>query len=305
MNPLEITMHVLSLADAASVTGVQLIEDTGAQLLLAQGSELSVVARGAAKAERRPVMQLGAAPAWDIHVKADGSFGAVYAQPASAVSWIMVKDASSSPPTRLNTDAFAVYSRPHFVKGQPDGRSVTAIQDQNGRSWVTSFRGETSTGGILPKQLAGPEKSILDARLVRGPTGYWLFLLMRVPGTVASSTARKTATGTRMPGLVYCRRLDVDLNASGAAVRVLGDHPVYEFDVAAAGGDEFAIFATTPTGAILGKGAGKDGALAPTSWQETSFKNALSSPSILVHQGVVHLAALENAGEPNAHVLQQ
>ncbi len=303
---MNIKLLPLPLDDAASVTRVQLFIGSGVQLLAASGGELSVITEGPGHADRVPAMQLGGGQAWDAR-RLDGGplggtfFTAVYVQAGSATSSIMSKTAKARSGTRLHEEAFAVYVQPHYVKGRITTLPVTAIHLKDGRAQAVLFSYDPQSGAPTMRPAGDPAPLMTDARLLADATGYWMFTLVPAESEAAP---RETGTATRAPGLLHAVRLDAHLKPHGDAFPVFGDHPVYEFDIDAAPENQAAIFATTPAGAIYAQSALNDAPLPADAWKETRFARPLSSPSLLIHDGIPQLAAIEQPAEPEARILR-
>jgi hypothetical protein len=281
---MDIKLLPLTLDDAASVTGVQLFNGSGVHLLAASGGELSVIPEGPGNAERVPAMQLGGGHAWDGRQLDGGPLGgtfftAVYVQAGSATSSIMSKTAKARSGIRLHQETFAVYVQPHYVKGKITTLPVTAIHLKGGRAQVVLFSYDPAAGAPTERPAGEPAALMTDARLLQDATGYWMFTLAPAESEAAP---RETGTATRVAGLLHAVRLDAELKPHGASFLIFGDHPVYEFDIEGAPGNQVALFATTPAGAIYARAALKDGPLPADAWKETRFARPLSSPSYVV-----------------------
>ncbi len=279
---MKIELRAVSIDRPSAVTAVQLVDSSGAPLVVARGVDLAL-------ADGTPVMALeggSRASAWEVRALAGGDWRAVYIQPGSAVAPLVAKSSPTAEPARMGMGAFVVFSRPHYVRGQASGRTVTAIQLHEGRSLVTAFAPETATVALPIKLLGDYRQAIADARLVQDATGYWLFVLPRPPENTLESV-----------------RLDPDLNVVPGGGSVFGGYGALEFDAAPLDGG-VAVFATTPAGAMFGAGPLVKGTLPAGAWHHTPFEHPLHSPTVVATGGAVHLAAIERVGDPGARVLR-
>ncbi len=299
---MNIDLQPVPVANAASLTGVQLLDGNGVELLAGSGGTLSLMPEPESGAQPGATLHLGGVPGktWDARFDG-GILNAVHTQPGSAVCWIMSRRSGVEEATRLHSDTFAVYLQPHYVKRAASGDApVTAIRHENGKAQVVYFPRSDGATAVLP--IGEPTASITDARLLADSNGYWLFTLVRVPG---DPTPRETPSGRRTAGILYATRLGKDLKPIGsAAIRIIGKQRVYEFDVDRAPNDETAIFATTHAGAIYARGALSDSPLPEEAWKETVFERPLSSPSLLLRNGAAYCAAIENMRKTDARVLR-
>ena len=302
-NNMDIKLLPVPLDGAASVGGVRLFDREGVKLLVSSPEGLSVIDGGASKAHLVPAMELDSSGGWDARWT-QGGFATVYTQPGSAVSWVMSRNSGAPVATRINDEAFANYSQPRFAKGLLVGLPITAIYNKNGLSQVVLFSRDPQTRESSTSKLGKPMAAIMDARLLRDSTGYWLFTLAHVPHSSNPSDVVTTVSGATNAAVLLAQRLDQELKLLGEVIRVFGDHPVHEFDVDAAPNGEVVIFATTPAGAIYGRGTLTGGPLPAKAWKETLFKFRLASPSLLLHDGSAYLAAVEKPGEPDTRVLR-
>jgi hypothetical protein len=299
---MNIDLQPVPVPSAASLNGVQLLDGKGVELLAGSGGTLSLIPEGQSEAQARATLRLGGLPGktWDALLDG-GALHAVYTEPGSAVCWIMSQRSEVEGATRLHSETFAVYLQPHYVKGAVSADApVTAIRHQAGKAQVVYFpRSDRETVAL---RVGEPAASITDSRLLRDSNGYWLFTLARAPG---AATPRQTPSGRRTGGILHAIRLGKDLKSVGvAAIPILGAQPVYEFDVDRAPDGQTAIFATTQRGAIYASGALSDSPLPPEAWKETVFERPLSSPSLLLRNGVAYCAAIENMRKPDARVLR-
>ena len=299
---MNIKLQPVSVDNAESVTGVQLLNGTGVQILVGYGNRL--VPEGASGAGRLPELNIDSpyGSTWEARRLDAGTLAAIYTQPGSAISWVVSRTSSGEDEKRLHSETFALYFQPRYVKGPAADPPVTAIRYQGSRADVVLFASDNRTSA--PRTLGEPSKSLTDARLLQDSTGYWLFTLVNVPGHGASAGPRKCLSGDRTAGILHATRLNKDLKAEGSAIRILGVQPVYEFDVAPVPNDDVSILATTRGGAIYAKAALTDSALPPDAWKETPFERPLSSPSLIVREGVAHCAAVQDVETPDARVLR-
>ncbi len=296
------TIHLepVPLADAPAVSGVRLLDRAGIPLLLGAAGKLFVPSESG----KWPELNLGGLPgaAWDARLAADGSLAAVYTKPGSAFCWIMSRKSGAETALRLHEETFVVYVQPHFVKGLAAGLSVSAILHKNDRAQVMLFR--SAERQTEPRPLGVPANFLSDARVLRDADGYWLFTQTRITGAAAGAGPRDTSSGTEMPGILHAHRFDKDLKPVGQPIPILGAQAVYEFDVEPAPDGKVAIFATTPAGAVYALSALSDSPFPHDAWKETAFKMPLSSPSLLLHDGIAHCAAVESLETKEARVLR-
>lgn len=290
-----IKLQPVAFEKPASVTGVRLLNGANVQTLAGSQGNLMWVGGDQADSAAKALRVGGPGSTWDAHLGEDGNLAAVYTQPGSAVSWIMLRKTGEAKGTRLNADAFAVYVRPHFVKGPK--LQVTSIRLADGKAQVMMLSPSSAPVGE-------EQGSITDARLLAGADGYWLFTLSRVPGVGGDAAPRETVSGKQMPGILHVTRLGEDLKLLGKPVPVFGLRPVYEFDVDAAPDHEVAVLATTPAGLIYARSALKETPVPEKLVTETPFEHPLSSPSLVVHDGKLICAVIENIGTPEARILK-
>ncbi len=303
---MDIKLQELLLGNTATLTRIQLFEQSGLRMLAASDQNVSIIDNLGGQAKMRPIFQISSdiqSPAWEAQPLADNSFSWVYTQVGSAVSWIMSRSSSEAQGSRLHSKAFAVYTEPHYVKGDASGATVTAILHEEGLAQVELFTRHAPTGFVPSQPLDQPRAFLTDARLLRDSSGYWLFLLMPVAGAIADPQAREIGRGTRLPGFLHAIRLDQELKSSGSLICVFSDWPVYEFDVTQSTNQRVAVFATTPAGAIFALGTLGDGPMPNDAWKETRFTSTLASPSLLIHDATAHLAAIQGLGGANATVV--
>jgi hypothetical protein len=290
-----IKLQPVAFEKPASVTGVRLLNGAHVQTLAGSQGSLMWVGGDQADAATKVLQVGGPGSTWDAHLGEDGNLTAVYTQPGSAVSWIMLRKMEEAKGTRLNADAFAVYVRPHFVKGPK--LQVTAIRLADGKAQVMMLSPSSAPVGE-------EQGSITDARLLVVADGYWLFTLSRVPGVGGDAAPRETVSGKQMPGILQVTQLGEDLKPLGKPVPVFGPRPVYEFDVDVAPDHEVAVLATTPSGLIYARSALKETPVPEKLITETPFDHPLSSPSLVVHDGKPICAVIENLGTPEARILK-
>lgn len=121
-----IKLQPVAFEKPATVTGVRLLNGAHVQTLAGSQGSLMWVSGDQAGSEAKALKVGGPGSTWDADPGEDGNLAAVYTQPGSAVSWIMLRETGEAKGTRLNDDAFAVYVWPHFVKGAK--LQVTAIR---------------------------------------------------------------------------------------------------------------------------------------------------------------------------------
>ncbi len=286
---MNIKLQPLNLESAAPFEAVQLIERDGVQLLVVSGGTLSLLDPQGKHLVQEMAVQSGGG--WDARWVA-GNVATVYTQPGSAVSSIMFRDSGEPKGTRVNPEAFAVYVQPRFVRGNVDGFPLTAVRQEDSDAHVVLFLRNPQTGDTLTHAVGSPMRTIFDARLFHNSDGYTLFVSGPPPDLGGSA------------GVLFAQRLKNDLSPGGPSIRILGNHPMHEFDAAQFPNGEFAIFATTPAGFLYARGALGQTPLPRDSWIETKWKAPLSSPSLLIHDGSVNIAAIEDAGKLESHVLQ-
>lgn len=299
---MNIPFQPVALDDAPGVDAVQLVGGDTARLLAASEGRLSSVGE-ARSASPGLTLDTGALPgaSWDARRLPGGPLQAVFTAPGSGVSGVMSRRADGGDEIRLHAETFVVFVQPRFVKGP--GSRVTAIELADDTSQVVLFA-SAEAAGQTPVALGRAAASITDARVLAQGDQRWLFTLVRASGDAAEAGPRTTPSGQRMPGLLYATRLDAQLQPVSAAVALLGQHAVYEFDVDAAPGNAVALFATTAAGAIYGRAPLGDTPWPASAWKETPFPRPLASPSLLVHQGQVLCAAISDLNTPQAQVLR-
>ena len=295
---MDLSLAAVPVNDAAAVTAVQLLQGERTELLAATAGQVSLVATADGQARLNPTMSLDSSSTWEIR-RFDDGLTVLYTEAGSATSWVMSKSSTLPRGARIHEDTFVVYLQPHFVRGPGSPSGMTAIRHRDGISQVMHFSYDAANRQNVVREIGRPATTILDARLLRDAAGYWLFTLLHAP-----DEATAPVRGARLATILTAERLDDALNARGDAIRVFGSRPVYEFDVQAAADGEIAVLATTPAGAIVGRGRLTDMPLPADQWKETPFAAPLSSPSLLISDGSTHAAALERAGEPAARLLR-
>lgn len=295
---MDLTLLPVPLTNAGSIAAIQLFERDGAQLLAFSGGQLSLVTGAPGPARLVEAMPLDTGSTWEARQFGD-ELTVLYTEAGSAVSWVMSKSTRFPRGARINEETFGVYLQPHFVR-EPESRSgLTAIRHRGATAQVVLFSHDAATQTDTVREIGRPATAILDARLVRDPNGYLLFTLAQ-----AAAEAPAPVRRGHMPAVLTAERLDEGLNARGEPIPVFGRRPVYEFDVDRTSNGDVAVVATTPAGAILGRGVLADAPLAGDQWKETAFPQELASPSLIVSQGVTYVAAMERVGRPEARVLR-
>jgi hypothetical protein len=301
----------LEIDDAASVTGVQLVQRAGqAQLLLARGSSLFETTPGKARG-LTPAGSVGSPASWDAKPLAEvpGVLATVHVQSESAVAWAMLRAPEFHGDSRLHPETFAVYDHPRFVRGQRrDQWAVTAVRYDNGRSIPTVFPREAfgPTGPQAPQsiEVGSFAQPVQDMRLVQVGNGFWLLVLVADPAAAQDRQPRQLAAGSRMPGALLVQQFDAALQAISQPTALLGTVPVYEFEADAGPADGLVIFATTPEGVVYASGKPDPAKALPAGTvHQTKVDRLLVSPAVLVQGGQAHLAALADAATPKAAVL--
>jgi len=299
---MDIKLQPLAIKDAASLTRVQLVKQPDVRLLAASGHHVSILSNLAGPVDSKPAFEVTTGfetSTWEAQALAGGKFSWIYTEAGSAINWVMARSTGEEDGARVHSEAFAVYTAPHYVRGNRSEGLITAIHHEKGQARVMVFDRRQATEFALSRPVDPGRTGIKDALLVRDSSGFWLFLLLPANGAVADPKPRKTGTGTRMPGLVEAIRLDQTLKASGSPIRVFAGLPVYELDVAAAGDQRLVIFATTATGVVAGVGASASELV----FKEIPLQQAVASPTLLVEQETAHMAGILDLGGDRATVV--
>lgn len=299
---MDIKLQPLMIKDAASLTRVQLVKQSGLHLLAASGHRVSILGNLDGPIDSRPAFEVTSGfetSTWEAQGLAGGNFSWVYTEAGSAVNWLMTRATGEAKGMRLHSEPFAVYTEPHYVRGQGSEGLITAIHHEGGRARVLLFEKRSATGFAPSWPLDQGRTGITDARLLRDSSGFWLFLLLPPNGAMANPQPRKTGMGTRTAGLVEAIRLDQTLKASGSPIRLFGGLPVYEFDAALASDQRVVIFASTAAGAVAAVGV----SASELDFEEIPVQPALASPTLLVEQETAHMAAILDLGGNRAAVV--
>jgi len=298
---MDIKLQPLAVNSAASLTRVQLVSQSGLHLLAASRNQVVMLSNLSGPIDSRPAFQVTSGieiSTWEAQGIAGGKFSWIYTEAGSAVNWVMTR-ATGEEGTRVHSEGCAVYTAPHYVRGQRSEGLITAIHHDGGRARVKLFD-RRSPKEFAPSRPVDEERTaITDARLLRDSSGFWLLLLLPADGAVTNPQPRKTGTGTRMPGMAEAIRLDPKLKATGLPIRLFGGLPVYEFDAATAGDQRIVIFATTAAGAVAAVGVSPSELV----FKETPIQPALASPTLLVEEQTAHLAAIADLGGNRAAVV--
>lgn len=284
------TFHALPVADARTVLSLRLIRSGNGKVVLMSaprpGERELLVSTLNGKGPERLEGVAASSPAWDAAAADDGSISFVFANSESATVWLAYDSTIEGRETMISRHYLGGYfGAPHFIKRDERGHAVSSVAQTKTYTGPVLFSreagGEYGEFRKLPAPAAG---ELIDARLVRAADGFWLFMKF-----LPDSGPR------RVTGELYCAQLRADLNETAPARRCLDGHEVLDFDADVSGG-RAVIFATTQRGYILAEGPAFAAA-------EEVAQRPLHSPSVAIEGTTVHLAAIENAGTPDAKVL--
>lgn len=308
---MNIRLSNLEVSEAVGITGVRLVHRSGkVQVILARGgqlSEASVPAAGRIRSlDFTSAGEIDSGSSWDAKPfeSTVGELALVYIRAESAVSWAMFHTPKLSVDSRIHMETFAVYNHPRFVRGQgPNQWSVTAVKYADGLSIPTIFsRGALGPSAPRVKEAVSTHDAVLDARLVQIQDGFWLFLLINESGQTENPAMRDMPSGRRTTAVLRALHLNAALEQTGEPTAVFGATPIYEFDADSAPEGRLAIFATTQGGAIFANDALQTGKPI-RDWSAEKFGKPLVSPSVLVHDGEAHIAAIAGMNTPDASVV--
>jgi hypothetical protein len=309
---MDMPLQKLDVGETRSVTGVMLFARPGAvHLLVSRGTQLGESSSLLPAGGPGPLVRAGELGGngrvpWDARPAPGGTdFVTLYIQAESAVTWAMIRRPDGSAGSRLHLEPFAVYDHPRFVKGQPPGRlTVSAVKFDDEASIPMVFTSSDTFAGVFVPKAIGRYRGVRDARIVQQGSGYWLFLLLRVPGAIDNPTVRDLPIGAQAPAILHAVRLNADFSPLGEPTALFGMLPIYQFDADAAPDGRIVVFGTTPAGVVIARGALEPGQpWARDAWQETRIDQPLVSPSVLVQGDVVHLAAIADLEKDGASVL--
>lgn len=306
---MNVKLEVLPAADAPVMTALKLVNDAGLKLVYSARHEeswgLSLIPAASGNGHKGAVvLDLSDVPAtssWDAAAQADRSFSVIYSVMGSAISQIAFQNSRQAPGKIVNqTHPFQTFGSAHFVKHEERNVAlpVTAIAATDRPPRVVLFSREANgTYGDYRRLEARHPGRVQAARLIRYPAGYLLFSQTGEAGAV-----RPARSGNGLGGLLFCTRLDDSLRAVEPASEPLGDRIVFEFD-ADVDGKRIAIFATTAKGYLLA--AFDPAQQGPAKWivTEQPTEKPLSSPSILIVDSTIHVAAIQSAGSHDAQVV--
>ena len=300
---MDIKLQPLEIEDAASLTRVQLVDQSGLHLLAASGHHVSILGNLRGPIDSKPAFEVTSGfeqSKWEAQaLPVGGHFSWIYTKAGSAINLLMARTTGEAEGTRVHKEPFAVYVEPHYVRGQRSEGLVTAIRLEDGQARVVLFDRRTVAGAAPSREAGHGRIAITDAQLLRDSSGFWLLLLVPANDSATNPQPRKTGTGTRMPGLVEATRLDRTLKVLGSPIRLFGGLPVYEFDAALASDQRVVIFATTAAGMVAASGVPTHELL----FKETPVQPALASPALLVEQDSAHMAAISDLGGNRATVV--
>ncbi len=290
----------LPVAAAASVTSVRLADDRGSLKLVrlvspAEGPRRFLVRNmsgdGAAEETlERVAVRLGAA--WDAMAPAgDGGLRFAMANSESAAVWLSLVNSTTGQRTMVSDgETGGYYGEPRFARREA-GTLITSVAWVDNAAQLVLFtaNAEGAFRGQRPIPASG-DGGLQSGLLVRSGDRYLLFAKFY------------TSNDERPAGHLYCSELDLGFKTVQPAIRCLGDRLIYGFDADAAGG-QIAVVAETADGLLLARGAAHDALSVKVEKVAGGTGAPLTSISVLIHGGAVHVAAIEDAGTATAKVL--
>lgn len=292
-----LTLHALSIADAAAIDAVRLIDTGHGPMLLSstqaaaeRGSELVIraapIADPAASFEVARVPQLLPPPPWWDARAVTGGCEVVCTRAGGAADAILHIDAAGTSRMVSAEHWMESFSRPRFVGVSDVGAVVAASNGKPARvvvfvdglarpvSYTELGAGDDGVVGRSP--LAARDAQFLPE--YAGEHAHWAAVKTNERGY----TVRRHLAGTAVdPGQLV--------------LRIYGCHPtglahgVYEVDAAPLAGDIVAIATGLPARLVLGGRPERPCRLAAA---DSDWLHELARPAILVAGGHVHVAAL-------------
>ncbi len=249
---------------------------------------LALLATAEGSPQSLPAVIHSASTEWDAKAS-PGGVAFVLSIKESARSWLSyVPDAASDAVIVSRKYGQAFFDTPHFIKHGESDVPISAMSMIDDTAHFVLFSKEADGGygqyRIVPVHGEG---DLEDARLIRSENDYLLYAKFLIPGA-----------GAAHPGMLYCSRLNTDLQIVRPAARCLGNRIIVDFDADASDG-RVAIFATTPTGSLLA--TGQIGG--PLGISEEASAVPLTSASALISGSTVHFAAVAGAASLHSQVV--
>lgn len=295
--------------------------------LISFGDEPSLVESRVAGLDQlisaHPLKQAGAKPAltwqlpqrmglaqWDAAAANQGALAVVSTDPGGGRCPLSfgISDRSGETPLTQRYPR-GVFQQPRFVKGRAETEAaISAVRPDEPPARVVVFGATTPADGAASD--VSVDSGILErALIVRFGSGYLLFY--KVLGTSEGKANSnqpppvrkvKSCNETIRSGPLFYLRLDAHFQRQDKASKLEG-LDVFEFD-ADAGQNHLVLFATTPNGFRIGRAAadGDDG-LPVWSWRDTDRPEPLESPTVLLKESRVYLAAIESPASPPSKIL--
>jgi hypothetical protein len=227
-------------------------------------------------------------PAWDVRTNPSGALEVVFDFAEGATYRLERQAEGAAPATVPVGKSLESFHRPRFIRGpNPLAEAVTTIVDQ--RRLVL-----LRPPGRPDEAVQVPVVDAVDGMLAWSGNGYSALVKAYAPGPVRGASIPR---GT-------LRHLVLDPQGQPADVPqdLLPGTPVFEFDTAAAG-ELLVIFATVEAGVRLLVGSPGPEGLQLFVHLSDPDAGELESPAVLVVEGKIYLAALRDAGTPQAQVL--
>jgi hypothetical protein len=249
-------------------------------------------------------------PQWSLSGDSEESFHMALTHPGSAICPISLWSPDSEEAAVSGLKPNGVFQHPRFVRRSARAvPPVTAVDPAAGQGAVVAFIPPDSEDHWAFHQLFQPEEGVLQQALaVQHDDGFLLFYKIFVPGSVkmdsggAIPSLPHAHSGSVMPGILHCIRIDKSFQISGKPFRPLGDELLFEFDA-----DLFehrvALLGTTASGFMASESMMDGDALIETSRIHRHLSPPLSAPSVMIAENRLFLAVLESTGSPDARVL--
>jgi hypothetical protein len=238
-------------------------------------------------------------PSWDV-LATEAGFATVWTEPGSAICGLGYRGPTGNEVQLTQRYPAGVFENPRFVRGEPGAAAaITAIAAKHdGGSVLALFSQSLDSGHSAYVPLPALGAGLLaDGLLLRNGVGYLLFV-KRVPPGPRGAERRDGRGESVIPGILYCARLNAQLEPIGGALRPLGDGAIYEFDADLSGG-RVLLFATTADGYVAASAHAGAEALHWSAAQSVVKHADFAAPSVLAAGATPVAAAI--AGATTAH----
>ncbi len=228
-------------------------------------------------------------PKWDISSYKKGLLSLVYELAGGALNSLALRRMKHSEFIVTEKHPLNSFSRPRFVKRYKSGGDapITAVCDN--KDLVVFQVSETGRFGGY-KKICECE----DGIILRHGEGYELFYKVTTHGPVRGNDISR--------GVLHHARLRKDFTMVGQPVQLIGNEPIFEFDIDSIR-DNVAIFATLESEVVLLLKYPETNCFSIISTTNEYDETMLSNPAVLVTEDRLHFAILESADTKNARLL--